>query len=51
MRCHEIAMLHGGRIIAAAPPNEVLQRTQTDNLEDAFLVLSGSTYASEVHHA
>lgn len=38
-RCNSIAMLYKGRIIATGSPAEILKRTDTDNLEDAFLAL------------
>lgn len=38
-RCSSIAMLYKGKIIATGSPKEILNRTDTDNLEDAFLAL------------
>ena len=38
-RCDRIAMLHGGRIVACAPPSALLRRTGAATLEEAFLAL------------
>ena len=38
-RCDELILIRDGRIIAQAGPLELLHRTGTDNLGDAFLVL------------
>lgn len=45
-RCNEIAMLNGGRIIAMAPPKQILSETGAANLDEAFLVLDGSQRAA-----
>lgn len=50
-RCDELAMLHDGRVIANASPYDVLRRTGTDNLEDAFLALEGAASEKEARHA
>lgn len=39
-RCDELVLLRGGRIVAAAAPRSLLERTGTDDLEQAFLVLA-----------
>lgn len=36
-RCSRIAMLYNGKIIAEGSPEEILEETGTENLEDAFL--------------
>lgn len=46
-RCDHIAMMREGRIIAVDSPDNLLKRTQTTALEDAFLILEGA----EVRHA
>ena len=38
-RCDRIAMLHGGRVVACAPPGALLRRTGAATLEEAFLAL------------
>ena len=38
-RCDDLVLIHEGRIIAIAQPAELLARTQTDDLEQAFLAL------------
>jgi len=38
-RCDDLVLIHEGRIIAIAPPAELLARTRTDDLEQAFLAL------------
>lgn len=38
-RCDELILIHDGRILAQSTPAELLRRTRTDDLEDAFLVL------------
>jgi sodium transport system ATP-binding protein len=40
--CDHIAIIVRGRIIASGTPAELINRTQQDNLEDAFVVLAGS---------
>jgi ABC-2 type transport system ATP-binding protein len=39
-RCHEIVLMRSGDIIATGTPSELLQRTHTDDLEDAFIALA-----------
>jgi ABC-2 type transport system ATP-binding protein len=39
-RCHELVLMRSGRIIATGTPAELLQRTQSDDLEDAFVALA-----------
>jgi ABC-2 type transport system ATP-binding protein len=38
-RCDELILIRDGRIIAQAPPEELLRRTRADDLGDAFLTL------------
>ena len=39
-RCDELLLMRGGRIVATGAPSELLARTRTDDLEDAFLSLA-----------
>jgi ABC-type multidrug transport system ATPase subunit len=39
-RCHELVLMRSGRIIATGTPAELLQRTHSDDLEDAFVALA-----------
>ena len=39
-RCDELVLMRDGRIVAAAPPDELLRRTGADDLEQAFLTLA-----------
>jgi ABC-2 type transport system ATP-binding protein len=39
-RCHELVLMRGGRIIATGSPDELLERTHNDELEDAFIALA-----------
>jgi len=39
-RCHELVLMRSGRIIATGSPKELLERTHTDELEDAFVALA-----------
>ena len=41
-RCARIAMIREGRLIADAPPADILARTGTSTLEEAFLALEES---------
>ena len=41
-RCARIAMIREGRLIADASPADILARTGTNTLEDAFLALEES---------
>ncbi len=38
-RCDRVALLHRGRLLAQGPPAAIKERTQTSNLDDAFLAL------------
>jgi len=40
VRCDVVGMMRAGRLIAEGAPDEILARTSTDNLEDAFLFYS-----------
>jgi ABC-2 type transport system ATP-binding protein len=39
-RCDELLLMREGRIVATGAPSELLARTSTDDLEDAFLSLA-----------
>jgi ABC-2 type transport system ATP-binding protein len=39
-RCDDLVLMREGRIVAAAPPRVLLERTRAANLEDAFLALA-----------
>ena len=39
-RCHELVLMRSGRIIATGSPAGLLERTQSDELEDAFVALA-----------
>jgi ABC-2 type transport system ATP-binding protein len=39
-RCHDIVLMSGGRIVAAGSPAQLLERTDSDALEDAFIALA-----------
>ena len=47
LRCDRIAMVYDGHIIATGSPAEIMAKTNTDNLEDAFLALEDN-YEGEV---
>jgi ABC-2 type transport system ATP-binding protein len=40
VKCDVVGMMRAGRLIAEGAPDELLARTSTDNLEDAFLFYS-----------
>jgi ABC-2 type transport system ATP-binding protein len=39
-RCHQLVLMRSGRIIATGSPDELLERTHSDELEDAFVALA-----------
>lgn len=39
-RCDELVMMREGRIVASAPPDELLAKTGADDLEHAFIALA-----------
>jgi len=39
-RCHELVLMRSGEIIASGSPDELLVRTHTDELEEAFITLA-----------
>lgn len=39
-RCQDLVLMRSGRIIASARPDELLEQTHTDNLEEAFITLA-----------
>jgi ABC-2 type transport system ATP-binding protein len=39
-RCDELILMREGRIVASGPPRTLLEQTQTDDLEQAFLALA-----------
>ena len=42
-RCDDLVLMRGGRVVAAAPPDEIRARTGRDDLEQAFLALAEAT--------
>ena len=40
-RCERVGLLRRGKLIAEGAPEDILRRTGTENLEDAFLKLAG----------
>ena len=42
-RCDELVLLREGTIVAAEPPDTLLERTHTASIEDAFLALARET--------
>ncbi len=47
-RCNRIGFMHRGRLIAEGSPQELLELTGTDSLEDAFLEFSRTNEPEEV---
>jgi len=39
LRCHVVGFLMAGRMLTQGTPEDILARTDTDNLDDAFIVL------------
>lgn len=39
-RCHELVLMRAGQIIATGSPAQLLERTQSDQLEDAFIAIA-----------
>jgi ABC-2 type transport system ATP-binding protein len=39
-RCDDLILLRDGRVVATGSPDELRDRTDADDLEDAFLVLA-----------
>jgi ABC-2 type transport system ATP-binding protein len=39
-RCHQLVLMHSGRIIATGSPDDLLERTHSNELEDAFVALA-----------
>jgi ABC-2 type transport system ATP-binding protein len=39
-RCHELVLMRSGQIIAAGSPDELLERSHSNQLEDAFVALA-----------
>jgi ABC-2 type transport system ATP-binding protein len=39
-RCHQLVLMRSGQIIATGRPDELLERTHSDQLEDAFIALA-----------
>ncbi len=44
---NKVAIIDNGKIIAAGTPNELKTKTQKDNLEDAFIALTGHSIRTE----
>jgi ABC-2 type transport system ATP-binding protein len=41
MRCERVGLVNHGRLIAEDTPHQLIQKTHTKSLEDAFLALAG----------
>lgn len=41
--CDRIGIMHHGKLIALGSPDELKKRTSTDNLDEAFIALTGNT--------
>ena len=41
-RCDDLVLMRGGEVIAHSPPDELLQKTSTSSVEQAFLQLVGN---------
>jgi ABC-2 type transport system ATP-binding protein len=41
-RCHELVLMRSGEIIATGSPDDLLERTRSEELEDAFVALSAA---------
>jgi sodium transport system ATP-binding protein len=48
--CDNIAIIVAGKIIAYGKPNELMNRTGKQNLEDAFVTLAGNVGLSRSHY-
>jgi ABC-2 type transport system ATP-binding protein len=44
---HRIGIIDHGKLVAQGTPREIKEQTGTNNLEDAFLKLTGSTIREE----
>ncbi len=44
---HRIGVIDHGKLVAQGTPKEIKEQTKTENLEDAFLALTGSTIRDE----
>jgi ABC-2 type transport system ATP-binding protein len=42
-RCHDLVLMRSGEIIADGSPDDLLARTHTQDLEDAFIALAGAS--------
>lgn len=49
--CDNIAIIVGGKIVAVGSPEELMQRTETARLEDAFVTLAGREHLALSEHA
>ena len=49
--CDRIGLMRAGRLIATGTPREIMRSTDTKNLEDAFLRLSGKGSDRMKHHS
>jgi ABC-2 type transport system ATP-binding protein len=45
-RCDRLGLMRGGHLLAEGTPAELRDRSETDNLEQAFLLLSESEHAA-----
>jgi ABC-2 type transport system ATP-binding protein len=44
---NKVAIIDHGKIVAAGTPSELKAKTQKDNLEDAFIALTGRSIRAE----
>ena len=42
--CDKVILINKGQIIISGAPGEIKEKTHTNNLRDAFFVLTGGTY-------
>lgn len=46
-KCHELAMMYNGTILAAGTPEQILEKAQVTNIEDAFIYFGKSHISSK----
>lgn len=45
-RCNELAMIRGGKVIAAGTPEELMKQSDTTSIEEAFIYFGGGRDAN-----